>query len=59
MSHLRLRNTSMAEDTPTHLGFLPHELLLLIVSQLGEVWVEPFPVVVRSNSRHDVYPGVW
>jgi hypothetical protein len=54
MAHLRLSKAPMPESAAPNLGCVPHELLLLIVSQLGEVWVEPFPVVVRSNSQRTV-----
>jgi hypothetical protein len=49
LSHLRLRKTPLAEGTATNLGCLPQDVMPLIVSQLGEVWVEPLPLVLLSR----------
>jgi hypothetical protein len=48
LSHLRLRNTPVEMGAGVHLGCLPHDVMLPIVSQLGEVWVEALPLVVRN-----------
>jgi hypothetical protein len=49
MSHLRLSKTPLTEGTATHLGCLPQEVIPLIVSQLGEVWVEPRVLVMGGE----------
>jgi hypothetical protein len=61
LSHLRLRKTLVAEGMATHLGCLPHDVMLLIASQLGESWVEARPLTLTSNHRRkrDMPDAFW